>query len=582
MRWVNAITAICLAVFVFIGSLLPTTMANAEELDIGNGWPACEYEFENDPDNGRLCRLDTQRGVYQYEYDEAGRLTDRKLSVEGKPILIENYVYFSDRKVGQLVSFHTPEGLERHIASYLYTYDDNGKLASVSGDLLAQYTYDPLGRLESEIRNGSIATYIYDDAGNLRRKKEDDYVLNLGYDSTIFGDLLSSYGETEVTIGSIGNPIRWYNGAEFAWINRSRLACCVSEQTSVSFTYDKEGARASKLVSDENGTVAHKYIWAGDKLVQEDRNDTKLTFYYDERGYPGFFFRNEEPFFYVRSIQGDVLQILDQEGRCVGEYKYDAWGGVLNSSGEMADINPLRYRGYYYDDEMALYHIGDRFYDPRIGRYVNVGNDVFDENESDESLFVYCCNDPVNNSVGNKMDCEVDTQEDAEVSQQEESCKPWMNLSYQFSEDEKIFISTMVAEATVTAAGEYVSKTARQAIAHVIMNRICSREWAYRWNAAAVCAYSGFDGYESEDYMACMKYLEERDGSNIEYEQIIQDVMPIYCGEAEDFTMGAQLFYTPSAMEPGKQSPGWNFDLLEEVIIPGIDPYYEGRFFRYK
>ena len=65
-------------------------------------------------------------------------------------------------------------------------------------------------------------------------------------------------------------------------------------------------------------------------------------------------------------------------------------------------------------------------------------------------------------------------------------------------------------------------------------------------------------------------------------EQIIQDVMPIYCGEAEDFTMGAQLFYTPSAMEPGKQSPGWNFDLLEEVIIPGIDPYYEGRFFRYK
>ena len=30
-------------------------------------------------------------------------------------------------------------------------------------------------------------------------------------------------------------------------------------------------------------------------------------------------------------------------------YEYDAWGNIVSSSGRLAEINPLRYRGYYYD-----------------------------------------------------------------------------------------------------------------------------------------------------------------------------------------------------------------------------------------
>ena len=30
---------------------------------------------------------------------------------------------------------------------------------------------------------------------------------------------------------------------------------------------------------------------------------------------------------------------------------YDAWGNIIESSGSMAEINPFRYRGDYYDTE---------------------------------------------------------------------------------------------------------------------------------------------------------------------------------------------------------------------------------------
>ena len=56
--------------------------------------------------------------------------------------------------------------------------------------------------------------------------------------------------------------------------------------------------------------------------------------------------------------------ILDSDGVVVVEYKYNAWGEhkVLSPDGvEITDethlgyLNPHRYRGYYYSDEMELY-----------------------------------------------------------------------------------------------------------------------------------------------------------------------------------------------------------------------------------
>ncbi len=47
-------------------------------------------------------------------------------------------------------------------------------------------------------------------------------------------------------------------------------------------------------------------------------------------------------------------------------YYYDAWGKILASTGELAELNPLRYRGYVYDQETGFYYLQSRYYDPII------------------------------------------------------------------------------------------------------------------------------------------------------------------------------------------------------------------------
>ena len=82
------------------------------------------------------------------------------------------------------------------------------------------------------------------------------------------------------------------------------------------------------------------------------------------------------------------------------EYTYDAWGNILSITGSMASTlgrqNPLRYRGYVYDQETGLYYLQSRYYDPEIGRFINAdalvstGQGLLGNN-----MFVYCNNNPI-------------------------------------------------------------------------------------------------------------------------------------------------------------------------------------------
>ncbi|MBQ7171520.1 MAG: hypothetical protein IJR89_04505 [Clostridia bacterium] len=94
-------------------------------------------------------------------------------------------------------------------------------------------------------------------------------------------------------------------------------------------------------------------------------------------------------------------------GETVAYYEYDAWGKLLSVKDEygvaitgathIANINPIRYRGYYYDTESGFYYLRSRYYDPEICRFINpdayvsTGQGVLGCN-----MFAYCGNDPVN------------------------------------------------------------------------------------------------------------------------------------------------------------------------------------------
>ena len=96
---------------------------------------------------------------------------------------------------------------------------------------------------------------------------------------------------------------------------------------------------------------------------------------------------------------GDVISIITHWGESYGSYTYDAWGNVIAQSGDIAKLNPIRYRGYYYDSETGLYYLGSRYYDPAVKRFINADGATLAVTNSgeltDKNYFAYCNNSPV-------------------------------------------------------------------------------------------------------------------------------------------------------------------------------------------
>ena len=157
-------------------------------------------------------------------------------------------------------------------------------------------------------------------------------------------------------------------------------------------------------------TVTHEYLTLNGKVARETiRTNNTLTavldFIYDESGKPfalkystnGTSFQT---YYYVLNLQGDVVKLIHYipgfEYESVATYEYDAWGNIVSSSGRLAEINPLRYRGYYYDNETGFYYLQSRYYDPANRRFISA--DVYASTGQGfvgTNMFAYCVNNPV-------------------------------------------------------------------------------------------------------------------------------------------------------------------------------------------
>ena len=107
-------------------------------------------------------------------------------------------------------------------------------------------------------------------------------------------------------------------------------------------------------------------------------------------------------YYYRKNLQGDIIGIINAVGTELVSYSYDAWGNILwtedDSGRNLAELNPYRYRGYYYDAETGLYYLNSRYYDPKVGRFLNA--DAIDylrmNGQFNCNLYIYCANNPVN------------------------------------------------------------------------------------------------------------------------------------------------------------------------------------------
>lgn len=117
----------------------------------------------------------------------------------------------------------------------------------------------------------------------------------------------------------------------------------------------------------------------------------------------GFTYNNAE-YFYLKNLQEDVTDIVDAAGNVLVSYRYNAWGVPTvtdNTQEGFGTLNPMRYRGYYYDDETSYYYLQSRYYAPKWCKFLNSDIPTIAQLCKNEqfglNLFAYCCNEPIAN-----------------------------------------------------------------------------------------------------------------------------------------------------------------------------------------
>ena len=343
--------------------------------------------------------------------DTLRRASFKSFKVCDTPLFAENYTYLTSNRASDVIEteivsevISSVYGIDRENDSYTYTYDKAGNLETVSknGDLVYKYYYDGLNRIRREDNHVESETCVwdYDEGGNILFKKV--YALcsdiRLGtcfenktyvYKSIGWRDQLISYNGLECVYDVMGNPTT-YLGNTLTWTKVRRLASFGSN----TFSYGANGIRYRK-----NNTI---YTLDGNKILRESDGTKTLTYYYGGSGIVGFEY-NGTDYYFRKNLQGDVTEIYTSDGERVASYVYDAWGKVLAVNNYTDDfignLNPIRYRSYYYDVETGLYYLNSRYYDPEVGRFINADTtDVLENAQYDINglnLYAYCDNNPV-------------------------------------------------------------------------------------------------------------------------------------------------------------------------------------------
>ena len=360
------------------------------------------YDDENRPTSLTYSIGATTIGQSTTTIDKLNRTTFSAVKLGSKTFTSEYHFAaggYGTGSVTNLVSSITQPG-----CNCGYGYDDNGNIASATlNGKWTGYTYDALGQLiqvndRSDTRSGENGTtwkYTYDLGGNILKKERFAYAdttspletVTYTYGDANWRDKLTVVNGNAIAYDAIGNPLSdgtW----TYTWQNGRQLQKMQKSGVTAEFVYNADGLRVQKTV---NG-VATKYTLHGKNIVHMTSGTDELHFFYDAQNRPAVVVYNGVPYAYVKSLQGDIVAILDENGNMVVSYGYDAWGAPLWCTGELAEtlgkVQPFRYRGYVFDEETGLYYLRSRYYNSELGRFLNADTIYYC------NLFCYCKNSP--------------------------------------------------------------------------------------------------------------------------------------------------------------------------------------------
>jgi RHS repeat-associated protein len=289
------------------------------------------------------------------------------------------------------------------LVSWNLTRDDMGRITAKSQTIgetttAYTYTYDPVGRLLTVTRDGSVVEeYRYNSRGV--RERETNTLRGIDNRTISYSneDHLISDGSTSYQYDLDGFLIEKTDGSgttSYDYSSRGELlSVTLPDTTLIEYSYDPLGRRLAKKI---DGVIVEKYLWQGltRLLAVYDGNDSLLhRFDYADGRMPVSMSSGGATYYLAYNQVGSLLAVIDTTGAIIKQLDYDSFGAILSDTNP-AFAMPLGFAGGLHDRDTGLVHFGYREYDPAIGRW-SAKDPIFFAG-GDDDLYGYVQQDPVN------------------------------------------------------------------------------------------------------------------------------------------------------------------------------------------
>ncbi len=318
---------------------------------------------------GRLSSVSAAGKTTTYGYDANGNLTSQT-NPNGTTVTQ------TFNAADELTSLANKKSDASTLSQFSYTYNSDGLRSQVSETLGAQtatvtYTYDALHRLKDEVRTGADAYenhFTYDAAGNRLTWNDGVSTTTYTYDAA---DRLTQDGNTTYTYNANGSRVsKTLSGSTttYSYDYDEQLTQVASPTTGTSsFTYDGLGRRVTRT----SGGTTTTFHFSGNSITTETQGSTVVAHYAYGVNRVSRDASGSYEYYHADGL-GSTRQLSNDAQSPTQTTTYDAFGNIESNTGSSS--NAYKYagqHGYRNDGDDGLMHVGARYYDALVGRFIS-------------------------------------------------------------------------------------------------------------------------------------------------------------------------------------------------------------------
>ncbi len=313
-------------------------------------------------DANRLTQITQGGRTWAFGYDAAGNRTSL-LHPNGARI---NYTYLQNNWLATIT--HKRSGGVT-FETLTYAYDANGNRATLTDATgTTAFGYDQLNRLTSAAYPGGYGTWswTYDQVGNRLIQNSPSGQTTYGYDAN---NRLTQTGSATYSYDNNGNLTSITGGTSFTYDAHNRMSQAnLPGGLVVQYTYNGDGLKIRRI----EGATTTRYYHDGIRPLYEAKADGSRNADLERDLFGNLLARQDASgtrYYYHHDGLGSMVGLTDASGQVAAQRTYDAWGNRRASSGSAP--GNYQFTGAELDPTSGLYHMGARFYDPTIGRWLS-------------------------------------------------------------------------------------------------------------------------------------------------------------------------------------------------------------------